>query len=84
MQVLPFESGAHAALEGAIKLMNFGNAPPLAYFEGVGMGRLEDDPSTVHYQRHTYDLLSACALPPQNSLALIESMAQDYAHEERH
>ncbi|MFD5052441.1 helix-turn-helix domain-containing protein [Streptomyces tendae] len=84
VQVLPFESGAHAALEGAIKLMDFDNAPPLAYFEGVGMGRLEDDPSTVRYQRQTYDLLSACALPPQNSLALIESMAQDYAHEERH
>ncbi|WP_217171282.1 helix-turn-helix transcriptional regulator [Streptomyces sp. AC512_CC834] len=84
VQVLPFTAGAHAALEGAIKLMSFDDAPPLAYFEGVGTGRLEDDPAIVRYQRQTYDLLSACALSPQNSLALIEAMAQDYAHEERH
>ncbi|MFI7345041.1 Scr1 family TA system antitoxin-like transcriptional regulator [Streptomyces sp. NPDC049936] len=82
VQVLPFQAGAHAALEGAIKLMRFEDAPPLAYFEGVGTGRLEDDPAIVHHQRHTYDLLSACALSPQNSLALVEVMAQDYAHEE--
>ncbi|WP_399886274.1 helix-turn-helix domain-containing protein [Streptomyces sp. BBFR51] len=84
VQVLPFAAGAHAALEGAIKLMSFADAPPLGYFEGVGTGRLEDDPAIVRYQRQTYDLLSACALSPQNSLALIEAMAQDYAHEERH
>ncbi|MEU6567719.1 helix-turn-helix domain-containing protein [Streptomyces parvulus] len=84
VQVLPFQAGAHAALEGAIKLMCFDDAPALAYFEGVGTGRLEDDPATVRYQRQTYDLISACALSPQNSLALVEAMAQDYAHEEHH
>ncbi|MEU1251827.1 helix-turn-helix transcriptional regulator [Streptomyces chartreusis] len=82
VQVLPFEAEAHAAMQGAIKLMDFEDAPPLVYFEGVGTGRLEDDPATVRYQRRTYDLLAACALSPQKSLALIEAMAQDYAHEE--
>ena len=55
---------------------------PLVYFEGVGTGRLEDDPATVRRRRHTYELLAACALSPHKSLALIEAMAQDYAHEE--
>ncbi|MEU8848703.1 helix-turn-helix transcriptional regulator [Streptomyces sp. NPDC048564] len=82
VQVIPFEAGAHASMQGAIKLMAFEDAPPLVYFEGVGTGRLEDEPATVRYQRHTYDLLSACALSPQKSLVLIERMAQDYAHEE--
>ncbi|WP_217146408.1 helix-turn-helix transcriptional regulator [Streptomyces sp. AC627_RSS907] len=82
VQVLPFDAGAHAAMEGAIKLMDFEGAPSLAYFEGVGTGRLEDDPATVRYQRQTFDLLSACALSPQNSLALVETMAHDYSHEE--
>ncbi|MFC9127602.1 Scr1 family TA system antitoxin-like transcriptional regulator [Streptomyces sp. NPDC057099] len=84
VQVLPFAAGAHAAMQGAIKLMDFEDAPPLVYFEGVGTGRLEDDPAVVKHQRFTYELLAACALSPGNSLALIEGMAQDYAHEEHH
>ncbi|TLS41267.1 helix-turn-helix domain-containing protein [Streptomyces montanus] len=82
VQVLPFEAGAHPALEGAIKLMDFEDAPPLVYFEGIGTGRLEDDPTTVRHQRFTYELLTASALSSANSLALIEAVAQDYAHDE--
>ncbi|MER6347624.1 helix-turn-helix domain-containing protein [Streptomyces sp. NPDC001595] len=82
VQVLPFDAGAHSAMQGAIKLMDFEKAPPLVYFEGVGTGRLEDDPSTVRHQRHTFDLLAACALSPEKSLVLLEEMAQDYEHED--
>ncbi|MBC2865611.1 helix-turn-helix domain-containing protein [Streptomyces mexicanus] len=82
VQVLPFEAGAHAAMEGAIKLMDFEDAPPLVYFEGPGTGRLEDDPAEVRRRRFTYELLTACALAPEKSLVLLEAMAQDYAHEE--
>ncbi|WP_416961919.1 helix-turn-helix domain-containing protein [Streptomyces sp. Agncl-13] len=83
VQVMPFKAGAHPAMEGSIKLMDFDDAPPLVYFEGVGTGRLEDDPTTVRQHRRTYEFLAACALSPENSLALIEAMAQDYAHEEQ-
>ncbi|MFI6546360.1 helix-turn-helix domain-containing protein [Streptomyces prunicolor] len=83
VQVMPFRAGAHPAMEGSIKLMDFDDAPPLVYFEGVGTGRLEDDPTTVRQHRRTYEFLAACALSPENSLALIEAMAQDYAHEEQ-
>ncbi|MEU6553010.1 helix-turn-helix transcriptional regulator [Streptomyces sp. NPDC046915] len=82
MQVLPFSAGAHKATEGSLKLMDFEDAPPLIYFEGPGTGRLEDDPATVTQQRFTFELLTASALPPEESLALIEAKAQDYAHEE--
>jgi hypothetical protein len=82
VQVLPFAAGAHPAMEGAIKLMDFENAPPLVYFEGPGTGRLEDDPATVRRHRLTYELLTASALSPEKSLALLEAVAQDYAHEE--
>ncbi|GHE34831.1 MULTISPECIES: helix-turn-helix domain-containing protein [Streptomyces] len=82
VQVLPFSAGAHAAMEGAMKLMDFEAAPPLVFFEGVGTGRLEDAPSVVRLQRLTYEHLVASALSPQNSLALLTEMAQDYAHEE--
>jgi transcriptional regulator with XRE-family HTH domain len=82
VQVLPLSAGAHAAMEGALKLMEFEDAPPLVYFEGVRTGRLEDDPATVAQLRFTFDLLVASALSQQKSLALIEALAQDYAHEE--
>ncbi|GGU67517.1 transcriptional regulator [Streptomyces albospinus] len=82
VQVLPFSAGAHAALEGSLKLMTFEDAPPLAYLQGLGTGRLHDDPATVAQHQLAYDFLGATALSPKESLALIESAAEDYAHEE--
>ncbi|MGP3687676.1 helix-turn-helix domain-containing protein [Streptomyces sp. IBSNAI002] len=82
VQVVPFSAGAHAALAGTIKLMSFEDAPPLAYVTGMGTGRLLDDPATVAHHTLTYDLLTASALSPTQSLALIESTAEDYSHDE--
>ncbi|MGW0879797.1 helix-turn-helix domain-containing protein [Streptomyces sp. NPDC002671] len=80
VQVLPFTEGAHASMGGALKLMTFDGAPPLVYFEGPGTGRLEDDPATVTRYELAYDFLEATALSTRHSLALIESVAEDYAH----
>ncbi|MFF3289327.1 helix-turn-helix domain-containing protein [Streptomyces sp. NPDC003023] len=82
VQVLPFTAGAHASMEGALRLMSFPDAPPLSYLEGSGAGQLEDDPGTVARHQLTYDLVRASALSPETSLALIESVAEDYAHED--
>ncbi|WP_438292517.1 helix-turn-helix domain-containing protein [Streptomyces sp. HUAS TT7] len=83
IQVLPFDAGAHMAHGGALKLMAFSDAPPLAYIEGLGTGQLLDDPARVNHYELTYDLVGATALSPQQSLALIESVAEDYAHEDQ-
>ncbi|MET9511012.1 helix-turn-helix transcriptional regulator [Streptomyces flavidovirens] len=83
LQVLPFSAGAHASLGGPLKLMSFADAPPLAYLQALTVGGLEDDPATVARHTLTYELLTAVALSPRNSLALIESVAEDYAHEDR-
>ncbi|WP_282797759.1 helix-turn-helix transcriptional regulator [Streptomyces sp. CC224B] len=83
VQVVPFGAGAHAAMHGALKLMTFTDAPPLAFIDGLGIGRLEDDPATVARHELTYDLLGANALSQRDSLALIESVAEDYAHEDQ-
>jgi transcriptional regulator with XRE-family HTH domain len=81
-QVLPLSAGAHTAMEGALKLMDFADAPPLVYLEGVRTGRLEDDPGTVAQLRFVFDLLVASALSREESLALLEALAQDYSHED--
>ncbi|WP_371670632.1 helix-turn-helix transcriptional regulator [Streptomyces sp. NBC_00289] len=83
VQLLPFSAGAHASMTGALTLMAFEDAPPLAFIEGPSVGRLEDDPATVARHQLTYDLIRASALSPQESLAWIESVAEDYAHEEQ-
>ncbi|MFE9931423.1 Scr1 family TA system antitoxin-like transcriptional regulator [Streptomyces sp. NPDC005533] len=78
VQVLPFSAGPHAAMEGSLKLMSFEDAPPLAYVQGMGTGQLFDDPATVTQHTLAYDLLTANALSPRKSLALIESVAEEY------
>ncbi|MFE2168269.1 Scr1 family TA system antitoxin-like transcriptional regulator [Streptomyces sp. NPDC059447] len=82
VQVLPFSAGFHAGLDGSLKLMSFDDAPPLAYVDGIGMGQLFDDPATVTRYTLTYDLITANALSPRESLALIESVAEDYEHDQ--
>lgn len=84
VQVLPFGAGAHAAMHGSLKLMEFEDAPPLSFVEGPDMGQLLDDPATVTRHTMMFSLLQAAAHPPRESLALIESVAQDYEHGEQH
>ncbi|MFD6436209.1 helix-turn-helix domain-containing protein [Streptomyces venezuelae] len=84
MQVLPFAAGAHAAMDGPLKLMEFEDAPPLSFVEAPDMGKLLDDPATVARHTRMFNLLQAQALSPKQSLALIESVAQHYEHGEQH
>ncbi|MGT2529670.1 helix-turn-helix domain-containing protein [Streptomyces nojiriensis] len=81
-QVLPFSAGAHSSMGGTLKLMTFEGAPPLAYVQGNAMGVLLDEPGTVARHSLTYDLLTASALSPNESLAMIESAAEDYEHDQ--
>ncbi|MEU9374772.1 helix-turn-helix transcriptional regulator [Streptomyces sp. NPDC048255] len=81
IQVIPFHMGAHAAMGGSLQLLSFEDAPTLAYVQGNGTGQLFDDPGTVSRHFLTYDLLTAGALPPAQSLALIESVAEGYERE---
>ncbi|MFD5452306.1 Scr1 family TA system antitoxin-like transcriptional regulator [Streptomyces sp. NPDC127100] len=76
--VLPYATGAHAAMGGMLKLMGFEDAPPVAYTETEYSGTLIDDPAVVKHAERTYDLLRVATLSPEASLALIESAAEDF------
>lgn len=82
-QVLPFAAGGHASQHGSLKLMYFDDAPPLVFIEAPMASQLLDDPVAVSRMELSYDLVRASALPAKPSLALIESVAEDYAHEEQ-
>lgn len=45
---------------------------------------LIDDPAIVARHALMLNLLQAAALPPRESLALIDSLAQDYEHGQHH
>lgn len=78
VQVLPTSAGAHALIEGPIYLMTFADAPPVAYAEGVLTGNLLDDPAVVDAAQRAYDCVRAMALPPRDSIAMIERLAEEF------
>ncbi|MFD7695041.1 Scr1 family TA system antitoxin-like transcriptional regulator [Streptomyces sp. NPDC059805] len=77
LQVLPFAAGAHPDMGKMMWLMEFEDAPPTVYTEGVLSGRLLDETAVVKRVRGSYDLLRAAALSPEASLALLLSAAED-------
>jgi transcriptional regulator with XRE-family HTH domain len=78
LQVLPYAAGEHAAMAGMLHLTECTDAPDTAYTEGLYSGRLLDGPALVKQSQAACDLVRAAALSPKASLALIESVAEDY------
>ncbi|MET7699790.1 helix-turn-helix transcriptional regulator [Streptomyces sp. NPDC005485] len=78
LQVLPFAAGAHPAMGKLMTLMEFEDAPPTLYTEGVSSGNLLDEPAVVKRNQSSYDLIRAVAMSPEASLSLIESAAEDH------
>ncbi|MET9170032.1 helix-turn-helix transcriptional regulator [Streptomyces misionensis] len=78
VQVLPFAAGAHPEMGKLMWLMEFEDAPPTVYTEGVSSGSLLDEPAVVKHTRASYDHIRAAALSMEASLALIESAAEDH------
>ncbi|WP_405555898.1 Scr1 family TA system antitoxin-like transcriptional regulator [Streptomyces sp. NBC_01171] len=76
--VIPYETGAHAAMNGSLKLMEFEDAPPVAYTETSFSGTLVDVPAVVKRAQRAYDLLRVATLSPEASLTLIVSAAEDF------
>ncbi|MFC8265212.1 Scr1 family TA system antitoxin-like transcriptional regulator [Streptomyces cinereoruber] len=80
LHVIPFGAGYHPLLQGMLSLMTFNDQPPVAYGEGVLMGRLHDSPALVETLQRTYTLALGDALPRKESLALLRAKAKDYGH----
>lgn len=79
MQVLPFEAGASAFLNGTTIHMTFDDAPAATYTESAYTGQLIEEPALVAQYQRAYDPTRAASLSPEASLTLIESAAKDFA-----
>jgi transcriptional regulator with XRE-family HTH domain len=78
--VMPFGSGHHPLVDSMLTLLWFEDQPPLAYGEGLWMGKLHDSPSVVRDLQSRYELALSDALPLKESLALLRATAKEYGH----
>ncbi|MFS8202510.1 helix-turn-helix domain-containing protein [Streptomyces sp. CWNU-52B] len=78
--VLPFELGVHPLMQSMLTLMKFEDQPPVAYGEGLHMGKIHDTPAMVDRLQGIYDLALGDAMPLKESLALMRTTAEDYRH----
>ena len=80
VQVLPFESGAHAAAgDGSLAILQFTEAPGLGivHLGGIGGGVcLEGQDDLAAYTR-VFEQLRAFALSPAQSALLLRGLAGD-------
>jgi transcriptional regulator with XRE-family HTH domain len=78
IQVLPFSAGVHGSMSGSFTLLDFtlGVSLNVAYQEYAAGGHLVDDQEVVALLTGVYDALHGQALGVDESLAMIEKLAQ--------
>jgi transcriptional regulator with XRE-family HTH domain len=77
LQVLSFGSGIHPGLGGSFAILEFPDRfdPDVVYTEGVtGEAYIEERDREVRARSEAFDLLRATALPPADSVRLIQSL----------
>lgn len=78
IQVIPFEVGEYAGMNGTIILLTLTDNSTTVYQEGGGIGEAFDDRETVTRRLRDYDRMKACALSPEESAALIEAAMEKF------
>jgi transcriptional regulator with XRE-family HTH domain len=79
IQVIPYETGAHAAMESTFSILDFGEpVPSIVYVEGlVGFIYIERQQDIARYER-VFEQLCDIALSPQESIKLIAKVGTGY------
>ncbi len=75
VQVVPFDVGGHAAIDGSFVLLEFDDAPSVVHLEGRSSGLFLERPDEVESYKIAIDELGASALSKDDSLQLIEQVA---------
>lgn len=76
IQVVPYSVGGHAGAAGPFTAMTLDEGPDVLYVDGFRQGQILADPADVKAALRTYDLLTAMALPPDDSVELIAATAR--------
>ena len=83
LQVIPFETGAHAGMEGAFLILGFPEQadPDVVYVENTSTGVYMEEPPEILRYTLKFDHLRAMALGPDATLEKIAEAATRYARE---
>ncbi|GAA2802443.1 helix-turn-helix domain-containing protein [Streptomyces showdoensis] len=77
IQVLPFEAGEHASLEGSFTALRFDDDPDIVYTEDLISGHMTANPDTVREGALRYSHVQATALSVEDSAALITRVMEE-------
>ncbi|MEU7838106.1 MULTISPECIES: DUF5753 domain-containing protein [unclassified Nonomuraea] len=78
LQVLPFETGSHAAMDGSFIAIEFPDPwPPVVYLESQSDARYLEDPAVVQGYNVVFNHLRAKSLSVEDSLAFIAQVGKD-------
>ena len=79
IQVLPFTAADHSGTDGPILVYDFDGAPPVAYTECKGGGRIVESADEVGDLMMIVNMIRAAALPPRESARLILKIRSELA-----
>ena len=71
LQVLPFASGAHAAMDGEFTLLHYPADPDVVFIENTGGDVYLEDPDVTRRYTSIFDHLRATALDPAESVRIL-------------
>ncbi|MFE9805221.1 helix-turn-helix domain-containing protein [Streptomyces sp. NPDC005548] len=74
LQVMPMDSAAHPGMSGRIEVLKFEDGTAVARSDGAFSGRPTSDPRQLRVLELRYGTIRAQALPPGESLALVEQL----------
>ncbi|MFI2430296.1 helix-turn-helix domain-containing protein [Streptomyces sp. NPDC018693] len=74
LQVMPLDSVAHPGMSGRIELLKFADGTAVGRSDGAFNGRPTSEPKQLRILELRYGTIRAQALPPGESLALIERL----------
>ena len=81
LQILPFEAGAHAGLNGAFTILELPHPadPNVVYTESMTTGVLIEDPDEVRFYRRSFERIQSEALGRERSIAFLRDVELTYA-----
>ncbi|WP_328674690.1 helix-turn-helix domain-containing protein [Streptomyces sp. NBC_00328] len=74
LQVMPMDSAAHPGMSGRIEVLKFEDGSAVARSDGAFNGHPTSDPRLLRVLELRYGTIRAQALPPGESLALVERL----------
>ncbi len=77
IQVLPFDKGSHAGLDGEFTLLHFEAGPPVAVVEPMTTSLYLEEERDIGRYETGFDHLQADALDPEQSLTFLRDLIKD-------